>query len=276
MKMVSGTETVRRPAVAGYFYPKDRQDLQRTIERLRPLGAAPRAARAAIVPHGSYDRCGGVIGSTLGQIEIPRRCVIIGPSHTGSWMPWNLLSGGSYRTPLGDVPIDAEMAHRLRQRCSFLYPGEGTQQGEHAIEVVLPFLQHLGPGDLAVMPVLINSDQAEELQQFTSALADVVQDTPERVLLIASTDLTHFQSVEQTRLRDVPLIQWLCGLDTDALLRHVHGSGASMCGYAAAAAVTGAAKMLGAAQGVLTQYATSADTDGDPDSAVGYAGIIIE
>ncbi|MBI4341800.1 MAG: AmmeMemoRadiSam system protein B [Candidatus Omnitrophica bacterium] len=267
---------IRRAAVAGYFYPAQPEVLRETIDRLTPSGAVLRAARAVIVPHGSYARCGVVLGSTLGQVAIPRRCIVIGASHTGSWMPWSLLAAGTYRTPLGDVPVDAAAAEALRERCPFLEGDAWSQTGEHAVEVLVPFLQRLGPAGLSIVPIVTGSDDAQQLRELAAALAQTVRMSEEPVLLIASSDLSHFQPQEQAAAQDRQLIDLLCALDAEALIRYVQDRGAMMCGYGAAAAVIGAARMLEARQGTLTRYATSADAQGDPDSVIGYAGIIIE
>ena len=267
---------VRRPAVSGYFYPAEAERLRRMIEAAAPRATSPQAVPAVIVPHGSYTRCSAVIGSVFERVAIPRRCIIVGPSHTGSWLPWSILGRGGYRTPLGDVPVDGTLAGAVRNGCPLLPAEDWPQEGEHAIEVVVPFLQHLGPADLSIVPVLVGSDDAEELRRFAAALAEVVRRAEEPVLLIASTDLTHFQPLERTAQRDRQLIAALCALDDTALMREVQDGGGSMCGYGAAAAVIGAARALGARQGALTRYATSAEADGDPDSVTGYAGIIID
>ena len=272
-RKVSG---IRRPAVSGYFYPADAERLERAIEAATPRHAARRAAQAVIVPHSSYDRCGEILGSVFGRITIPRRCMIVGPSHAGSWLPWSVLGAGQYRTPLGNVPVEAPLAQALRRACPFLPAEEWSQEGEHAIEVVLPFLQRFGPSDLSIVPVLAGSDDADELCHFTAALAEVVRGAGEPMLLIASTDLTHFQPLDQALVQDRQLIDRLCALDDAGLIRDVQGRGGSMCGYGAAAAVIGAARALGAQQGTLTRYATSAEAEGDPDSVIGYAGIIID
>ena len=271
-----GVSTIRRPAVAGYFYPAQPEALRREVDALSAHAAVLRAARAVIVPHGSYARCGAVLGSTLGGVAIPRRCVILGPSHTTSWLPWSLLAAGTYRTPLGDVPVDEQIAEALRAQCPFLEGDAWSQEGEHAVEVVVPFLQHLGPADLSIVPVVAGSDDPQQLRQLAEALARVVAQSPERILLIASSDLSHFQPEQGALAQDRRLIELLCALEAEALIRHIQESGTAMCGYGAAAAVVGAARALGARRGVLTRYATSVDGGGDPDSVIGYAGVIIE
>lgn len=267
---------VRRPAVAGYFYPAEPAALQQQIDALVAGQRLNVAATAVVVPHGSIARAGAVIASALGCVAVPRRCVMVGPSHTTTWMPWSLMACGAYRTPLGDVPIDAAFAEALQQRCPFLESDVWSQQGEHAVEVLVPWLQRLGPPDVTIVPVIIGSDDREAWRRLAASLAQVVRLSEERTLLIASTDLTHYRSHARAVEQDRRLIAQLCALDGEALIRQAQEDEALMCGEGAAAVVLEAARALGARGGTLTRYATSAEADGDPDSVIGYAGIVIE
>ena len=266
---------VRRPAVAGYYYPADALRLKAAVDALTVVRAHPGSGLAVIVPHGSFTQCGRILGSTLSQVAIPRRCIILGPSHTGSWMRWSMMVGGAYRTPLGDVPIDESCAMMLRERCPFLEPDAWTQRGEHAVEVVLPFLQRLGPADLTVVPIIMGAEDPSEETRLAHALEQVVRMQEEAVLLIASSDLSHYAPREHVDACDAALIDAICELDAVRLAEHVERHAVVMCGDGAVRCVLSAAKALGAAHGRLVQYGTSADTGGDPHSAIGYAGIVI-
>jgi AmmeMemoRadiSam system protein B len=269
------TARIRRPGVAGYYYPADAAALSAAVDAAVPAGAARGAALAVVLPHGSYARCGAVLGATLAGLRIPRRCILVGPSHTGSWMPWSLMNSGAYRTPLGDVPIDAPTADALRQRCPFLTVDAWAQRGEHTIEVLVPFLQRLGPADLSIVPIITGSEDPDELAALSAALAQVVRMLEEPVLLIASSDLSHYRTSRQGRTEDGALIARTCALDGAGLFELIRRDGITMCGAAAVAAVLEAARQLGAQQGELTAYATSGDAGGDPASIIGYGGIRI-
>ena len=245
------------------------------METLTRVDAAPASALGVIVPHGSYRHAGAIVGSTLARVAIPRRCVVVGASHTGSWMPWSLMDHGACRTPLGDVPVDEPFAAALRARCPFLSTDDWTQRGEHAIEVLLPFLQRLGPSDLAVVPLVVSADDRQELVQCAEALAQVVRMHEEPVLLIASSDLSHYEPHARAAACDRALIGAACRLDSDGFIRHVHDEAVLMCGVGAVACVLDAASALGARRGDLVKYGTSAEAGGDRDSVIGYAGIVI-
>ena len=201
---------------------------------------------------------------------------MLGPSHTGSWMCWSLMAAGAYRTPLGEVPVDQPMAEALRARCPFLEADAWAQQGEHAIEAIVPFLQRLGPAGLALTPIIVGSDTPEESAALADALQAMVRSSREPVLLIASSDLSHFEPKAKTIAQDRRLVQTICALDGEGLRRLVREDSIRMCGDAAVACVLRAAQGLGAGLGILAGQGTSADASGDPGSVTGYAGIIIE
>ena len=266
---------IRRPAVAGYFYPADAAALRDQVDALTRTSEARAAARAVIVPHGSYRHAGSVIGATLGRVTVPRRCIVLGPSHTGALTGWSVMAGGAYRTPLGDVPVDEACAAALCARCRFLAPDAWAHRGEHAIEVLIPFLQRLGPADLTVTPIIVGSEDGGELRPFAQALAQVIRMQEEDVLLIGSSDLSHYETKARGAIHDRALSQALCTLDSGALARYLEASGVVMCGYGAAVCVLEAAKGLGAREASLAAYSTNADAGGDPDSVIGYAGFVI-
>jgi AmmeMemoRadiSam system protein B len=190
-------------------------------------------------------------------------------------MGWSLLTSGAYRTPLGDVPIDAACAETLRARCPFLEPDAWAHRGEHAIEVLLPFLQVLGPRDLTVVPIILGSEEPHELHQLGVGLAHIMRMQEEPVLLIASSDLSHFEPRARAAQQDHDMIETICALDARRLAWEASQGSRRMCGYGAVACVLTAARELGASRGTLVRYGTSADDGGDPMSAIGYAGMVI-
>ena len=271
----TATPWIRRPAVAGYYYAADPSELREAINAITQGGAVPRAACAVVVPHDSYPRSGAIAGAALSQVVIPRRCVVLGPSHTGHWARWSLMAAGTYRTPLGDVPVDEARAEALRARCPFLEMDAWAQRGEHAIEVVLPFLQRLGPADLTVVPIIMGTEDRGEISRLAGALAHVVGASDEATLLVASSNLSQYESHPRAVERDRALIGTICGLDSIGLFRTLEETGTRMCGSGAVACVLEAAVALGAQGGHVARYGTSADAEGDPDSVTGYAGVII-
>ena len=267
---------IRRPAVAGYYYPANTAALTEALQALLPRDAAPTPARAVIIPHDSLRRSGAIAAAALSRVVIPRRCILLGPSHSGSWMRWSLMSSGAYRTPLGEIPVDAPLAEALRARCPFLEPDAWAQRGEHAIEAIVPFLQRLGPPGLTIVPIIVGSEDDGEVTSLAEALQEAVRASSEPVLLIASSDLSHFEPQARAAAQDRWLMQAICALDGDGLRRAVRDGAVRMCGEAAVACILQAAKGLGAGRGIVARHGTSAEAAGDPGSVTGYAGIIID
>jgi len=268
------TAMIRRPAVAGYFYPAEPEALRQEVEHhLRAAAAPPRHALGVLVPHGNYRCAGRILGAVFGGTVIPRRCVILSPWHAQRWTPWTLVMDGAYRTPLGEVPIDTACAEALRRHCPFLSPDETWQRGEHAIEVVLPFLQRLAPTDLSIVPVIISSEDAAQWAQFSDALARVILMQEEPVLVIVSSDLSHYLQAPALAARDRLLIEAIRALDADTFARTVREQAAAVCGASAIACWLGTMTQLGATAATLVAYGTSVETGGDPHSAIGYAGL---
>lgn len=265
---------LRRPAVAGYFYPSDPDALRADLDAFRPAGRLT-PATAVVAPHGSLAWSGRLAAGALGTVDLPRRVILVGPSHTGRAGGWSLMAAGAYETPLGEVPVDDALAADLHERCPFIEPDPTSQFGEHAIEVLVPFLQRYGPADLAIVPVICGNTDATERVQAASALAALVRNSHEPVLLVASTDLTHFEPAGRAASLDRLLISRICAVDPDGLMRVSREHGTRMCGDDAAACILQAAALLGGSHGRVTGAGTSAEQGGDPDSAIGYAGIVI-
>jgi AmmeMemoRadiSam system protein B len=278
----------RQAAVAGYFYPKESEELREELGRLTrrrsaadrsscetACGGIPTRQRGAIVPHAGFQYSGRVAGETFSQLEIPKRCVILGPNHSGWGAAWSLMAEGAYATPLGEVPIDEPLARALLETCPLLAADHVAHKAEHAIEVELPFLQWLGPKQLSIVPLVIGSDSAEEYHRVAAALARLISQSGEPVLLLASSDFTHYEPEAVAVEKDSQVIGAIQALDTSEFLRLVRGLPVRMCGYGPVACVLSAARQLGATGATLVRYATSAEAGGDPHSVVGYAGIIV-
>jgi AmmeMemoRadiSam system protein B len=269
------SERIRRPAVAGYFYPGDAAALRDAVRASRGAPQEPQAACAVIVPHGSYAQCGMVLGATWAAVRIPRRVVLLGPAQTPAAGGWRVPLPGAWRTPLGQVPIDEAAVESLRSWCPELTLDERCHHGEHAAEVHLPFLQVLGPSDLAVTPIIAGDEHAVTCAAVAEALARLVRESHEPILLAASSDLSQFEACERGRAIDQALIEAACGLESVRLRQAVEASETAMCGLGAVSCVLEASRILGAGRGRLIAHRGSDETGGDPGSRTGYAGIVV-
>jgi hypothetical protein len=227
-----------------------------------------------IVPHAGYIYSGHVAGAVFAELEIPQLCLVLCPNHTGKGRALAIVSEGSWETPLGNISIDSEFAAALKQRCAGLEEDSSAHCSEHAAEVELPFLQVLQP-QLEFVPIALGTGQFEVLEQLGNAIADVIAGQNDPVLIVASSDMNHYESDAITRVKDNSAIEPILRLDARALYDAVTQQHISMCGFGPAVAMLTAAKRLGATSAELVKYATSGDVSGDLEMVVGYAGIVV-
>jgi len=280
------TSAVRIPAVAGRFYPGRAEELLREVREFTSTGKIPVetgriAAIGCVAPHAGYIYSGGVAGAVYSRLEIPERCVILCPNHTGKGRPLAIMANTTWQTPLGEVAADADMGARLLRRFPALQEDNAAHRAEHAIEVQLPFLQALRP-ELKIVPIAVGTGDFDVLRGLGEALADVIadryeeEDQHEIVLIIASSDMNHYESDAITRVKDHKAIERVLALDARGLWEVVRNEDISMCGFGPTVVMLTAAKLLGATSATLVKYSTSGDVSGDYDSVVGYAGMIVE
>jgi AmmeMemoRadiSam system protein B len=265
---------IRRPAVAGQFYPADQAVLRRMLRDWLGREAAGERALACIVPHAGYQYSGAVAASVYRAIEVPVRCVVLGPNHTGEGPRVSIMARGRWVTPLGEVPVDEAWASRLMQRCSWLTDDADAHRHEHSIEVQVPFLQILQPA-MTLVPIVLYPIGWSGYRALGEALAALIAEDPTPTLLIASSDMTHYEPQEDAMRKDRAAVDAIEALDAEELCRRVERQRISMCGYAPASVAVIAAQRLGCRRGRLVQYRTSGETTGDMTSVVGYAGIIL-
>src|SRR5271166_3466795 len=272
---------VRQPAVAGRFYPANAQHLRAEVETYTtaPASAAAESetkirAIGCVVPHAGYMYSGHVAGALYRRLDLPRRIVILCPNHTGRGEPLAIMSEGAWHTPLGDAPIDAELAAALTAATPFLTEDQEAHRYEHALEVQLPFLQVLRP-DFQFVPITVGTSNFESLTALGEAIGEVLSGLTEPALVIASSDMNHYENDEVTRVKDRRAIEQVLALDPRGLYETVRHGQISMCGYCPATVMLTAARKLGATKAELIRYATSGDVSGDRDMVVGYAGIVV-
>jgi len=268
--------TVRYPAVAGRFYPGNREVLRSDVRGYLSEEGSKLRIRAVgcIAPHAGYMYSGHVAGAVFAELEVPEVCIVLCPNHTGMGEPLAINSEGSWETPLGEVPIEGKLAVELKRRFPLLCDDSEAHRSEHAVEVELPFLQIRQP-KLRFVPVALGTRQFEILEQFGLALAETVAAHSVPVLIVASSDMNHYESDAITRVKDQSAIEPILRLDARALYDVVIEQHVSMCGLGPAIAMLTAAKKLGATSAELVKYATSGDVSGDRNLVVGYAGVIV-
>lgn len=262
----------RSPAVAGQFYPGSDGELTRTVRRYTRDTPEKFRARGIVVPHAGYVYSGGVAGEVYSSVEIPDRHVIFCPNHTGVGADAAVMARGTWRMPWGDVPIDEDLAGRLLAACPILADDASAHRREHSLEVQLPFLKRFREA-FRFVPVALGHLSLPECRSLGEAVARVATEEAAPPLLIASTDMSHYEPDDVARRKDGAAIERMLALDPEGLFRVVRSERISMCGVIPATVVLFASLALGATSARLIRYSTSGDVSGDREQVVGYAGL---
>ncbi|MDO8536188.1 MAG: AmmeMemoRadiSam system protein B [Candidatus Omnitrophota bacterium] len=264
--------------MAGQFYSGTRDSLIKETGKLTLLSPEKKDdAIGVISPHAGYDYSGLVAGLTLSSIKPKPVYVIMGPNHTGLGSPFSLSTSDSWATPLGNITVNKTLSERIVKNCPAITKDEFAHVQEHSIEVQLPILQAL-QDSFTIVPIVISIGTIEQYRKIGLAIAKSIRELKleKDVTIIASSDMTHYESQNSAQEKDSMAIDAILKLDEDALAGCVEKFDISMCGYAPASIMITAAKSLGAKKARLVKYQTSGDASGDYSSVVGYAGIVIE
>ncbi|HDM36949.1 MAG TPA: MEMO1 family protein [Candidatus Syntrophoarchaeum butanivorans] len=264
---------MRFPAVAGQFYPGEADELIRLIKNLfSGITISPDGTiKGAIVPHAGYIYSGRVAATVFARLPAADTFIITCPNHHGLGSVV-AASRDVWRTPLGDVEVDLEMVDALAKRIIDL--DETAHRYEHACEVQLPFLQYLFE-DFRILPVSIGLRDEKTAMEVGLELKDAIDATGKKVVILASSDFTHYEPDRVARVKDEYVIEPILRLDRGEFYRRIYERGVSACGVDPIGAMLTATRAMGAREGELLMYATSGDVSGDYTSVVGYAGIVI-
>ena len=262
----------RDPAVAGQFYPGEKDLLLAELARLVVPREPKLKAIGVVSPHAGYMYSGGVAGLLFGGIELPSTVIVLCPNHTGRGEPLAMYPDGSWVTPLGNVPVNACLASIMLEEVPDLAADAVAHWFEHSLEVQLPFLQYMRP-DVTIVPICIGFSGFDRCTSLGEGIARAIQQFGEEVLIVASSDMSHYEPVETAREKDRSALHELLSLNAEGLVRVCREQRITMCGAAPVAAMLVAALKLGAVHAELVAYATSGDVTGDNRQVVGYASV---
>ena len=272
--------SVRKSAVAGFWYPGDPLALMREVsEHLREVGdiEAPGRIVALISPHAGLRYSGPVAAHGFSLLRgIPSATVVlVGPAHRAVFSGVAVYAQGAFETPLGRVPVAEDLAAALIAADPHLYADPRPHRDEHSLEMQLPFLQHFIP-DLRIVPLLMGSQSRDEVSSLTGALSRVLQDR-DHVLLLASSDLSHYHPAAVANRMDALVVGDVERFDPDSLLLRIERSSeAPACGGGPMVAVMKAARALGADRATVLRYADSGDEgERNKDRVVGYLSAVL-
>ncbi|MBI4708550.1 MAG: AmmeMemoRadiSam system protein B [Candidatus Omnitrophica bacterium] len=267
---------IRTPVVAGQFYPASAQSLKEDIASLIDNKAEKKDCLACMLPHAGYVYSGKVAAETVSHVRIKDNVLLLGPNHTGRGADFSIMTKGSWQTPLGKVEINSTLAQDILQSSKHLKSDSVAHAQEHSLEVELPFLQYFKT-DFKIIPIAFMSQDIAALKETGREIADVIlrKNIKKETLIIASSDMTHYEPQNIAQKKDQQAIQAIIELNEDKLVEKVGEFEISMCGIYPAIVMLSAVRALGAKNAKLIKYQTSADATGDKNSVVGYAGIII-
>lgn len=264
----------RSPAVAGQFYPGDPVILKQMLDEFCQDDAPGAAVTGVMVPHAGYVYSGAIAGRVYGRVTMPDRVILLGPNHHGLGHPAAVYATGCWSTPLGDIAIDEKLARELLEATPLLQADTLAHQMEHSLEVQVPFIQYRNP-EASLVPICLGHLRLQDLLDLGTAIASVVRQSKEPTLLIASTDMTHFESADSAARKDRLALDRVAALDAEGLYEIVSEQRISMCGFMPTVVLLKAAEALGVGQSEIVIYGNSGDVTHDYSDVVAYAGAVV-
>lgn len=278
--------SVRPPAVAGQFYAADPERLRGQIEdavahdvgpgSIPSPGSGPRDLVGIVSPHAGYPYSGPVAAhgaAAVAEDGAPETVIALGPNHSGLGAPVAFAGADRWETPFGELAVDAALTEAILSADEVGEIDNAAHRDEHSVEVQFPLLQYALETDFRIVPVCMGRQDAGTSERLGRAIADAVRDLDRDALLVASTDLTHYEPQETAERDDRRAIDRMTAFDAEGVVEVATVEGVSMCGYGPVAAVLVAARELGASDATLFEYATSGDTAGPQREVVGYGSL---
>lgn len=275
---------VRKPAVAGQFYPSDSDELSTKIDECysHPLGPggmppAPKSDSnvvAVVSPHAGYDYSGPVAAHSylhVSSLPDPDLIVVVAPNHYGIGSGVSTFQTGEWETPLGRMRVDPVASKQLVELAGVAAFDPDAQRLEHSIEVQLPFLQKIYGSTVPLLPVSLLFQDVETASAVSKALVSIVHGR--KAVLVASSDLTHYEPADAAKEKDSALLRQVERMDVEGFYSTLERLQVTACGFGAIATVIETARQLGLAKGELLKYASSGDMTGENLQVVGYGAL---
>ena len=272
---------IREPVVAGQFYPLHKDDLLKQLEQCFSISGKPGKTKnenkivATICPHAGYMYSGSTAAysyKALKEDRTPETFVILGPNHSGIGPGVSIYPKGEWETPLGKIEVDAELAKKISD-IDFMLDTEAHAY-EHSIEVQMPFLQYVYETSFKIVAVCLMDQRLDSMKKLGKKLSEVLN--PEKHVVIASTDFSHYVPYQSAYERDLKAINTIKKLDENELFDTISKFDVSMCGPGAVVAAIVYAKSAGAKSGEILKYQTSGDVTGDKSAVVGYGALVLK
>jgi AmmeMemoRadiSam system protein B len=266
---------LRNPTVAGYFYPASPAELKAMLAKYIDKNAPKEEAVGLLMPHAGYIYSGAVAGAAISRVLFKDTFIIIGPSHSGLGKPFSVMPEGTWKTPLGEVQVDEDLARKIIELSKYAEEDYLAHENEHAVEVQIPFLQYI-KSDIKIVPIILGGYSIEAYKEIGHAITRALKELKRGAVILASGDMTHYEPQEDAKEKDMKAVEAMLAFDEDELARRYRNLGMTMCAFGPLVTLIAAAKELRSASAELVKYQTSGDATGDYSSVVGYAGVIFK
>lgn len=264
---------IREPVVAGTFYPGSKDILEEELGKHIQNAETKRKVIGLVSPHAGYVFSGGCAGKGFGAVEVPGTVIILGVNHHGFGHPFAVDGHEYWKSPLGNAEIDDQLRTKLTAESKIFGIDNTASSREHSLEVQVPFVQYINP-DAKILPVTVASGDPQRLIDAGKEIAALIKDNPD-VLIVASTDMSHYISADRARDKDRMAIDKILALDPEGLVNTVAMERISMCGVAPTAIMLAAALELGAENAEVVNYTNSGNVMGDYNRVVAYLSMIV-
>jgi MEMO1 family protein len=265
----------RQPAVAGRFYPAEREALVQEVESHIERNVIKSPVLGIVAPHAGFKYSGDVAGAVYSRIEIPDTVILIGPNHRGRGEAVAVMTEGAWSMPMGNIAIDQELANTLCEETVVAKSDSSAHSFEHSLETQLPFLQYFKK-EFKIVPICLKSLKISTCKALSDGIVRAIRRLGRPVLLVASSDMTHYESHTVAEILDQKAIACIKNRDPVGLYETVRSEKITMCGMNPVTVMLHCSESLGAQEAELVKYMTSGEVNGNMDKVVGYAGMIIK
>ena len=265
---------VRKPVASGNFYPGTKSILTEELGKYVPSIKTKKKVIGLISPHAGYIFSGGCAGKGFAAVEVPDVVIILGVNHYGFGHPFAVDGHDSWKTPLGEAEVHKELREKLVKDSKIFGIDSNASIKEHSLEVQIPFVQYLNPG-AKILPITVAGGDVQRLQTAGKEIAALVKENNGDILIVASTDMSHYISADRAREKDKKAIDKILDLDPEGLYNTVLMERISMCGSASTTIMLSAALELGAEKGEVIDYTNSGIVLGDYNRVVAYLSMIV-
>lgn len=264
---------IRQPAVAGKFYTDDPDQLREELRSLVPEGEGEHVL-GIVAPHAGYVYSGKTAGRAYAAIKVPEAVLVLGPNHTGVGAPAALAPAGEWLTPLGPVPVNGRLSGLILKNAPLVQEDPAAHRFEHSLEVQIPFLQFKNPR-VCIAALCLSLGDYPSVATLGAGIARAIKEYGEEVLIVASSDMNHYESSRVAKEKDGLALAEIAALNPEGLLKVCREKRITMCGVVPAAVMLVAAKLLGATASHLITYTTSGEVNGDHNRVVAYAALTV-